>query len=125
MFDLTGKTALLTGASKGVGLAMATALAQHGATVVISARKQDALDAAVDEINGFVGATRAHAVAANVGYKEQLEALVAKTRDVSDRIDIFVGNAGVNPYYGATSEIPDAAYEKTMQSNVQSNLWLA
>ncbi|TMM55286.1 SDR family NAD(P)-dependent oxidoreductase [Sulfitobacter sabulilitoris] len=125
MFDLTGKVALLTGASKGMGLAMATGLAQHGATVVISARKQDQLDAAAAGIDQAVGATRAHGVACNVGYKDQLQALVDRTHDIAGPIDIVVGNAGVNPYYGPTSEIPDDAYEKTMAANVQSNLWLA
>ena len=125
LFDLTGRVALLTGASKGMGLAMATGLAQHGATVVISSRKQDQLDAAAEGINDAVGAARAHGVACNVGYKDQLEALVAQTRERAGSIDIVVGNAGVNPYYGPTSEIPDDAYEKTMKANVQSNLWLA
>ena len=125
MFDLSGKVALLTGASKGMGLAMASALAEHGATVVISARKQDQLDAAAAGINKAVGAERAHGVACNVGYKDQLQALVDKTHALAGPIDIVVGNAGVNPYYGPTSEIPDDAYEKTMAANVQSNLWLA
>ncbi|WP_146345587.1 SDR family NAD(P)-dependent oxidoreductase [Falsiphaeobacter marinintestinus] len=125
LFDLSGKVAVLTGASKGMGLEMATALAEHGATVVISARKQDQLDAAAAGINEAVGADRAIPVACNVGQKEQLEHLVAATRDKAGPIDIVVGNAGVNPYYGPTSDIPDDAYEKTMQANVQANLWLA
>ena len=124
LFDLTGKVALLTGASKGMGLAMAKGLAQHGATVVISARKQDQLDAAAEEINAM-GAGRAHAISCNVGYRDQLAALVEDARKAAGLIDIVVGNAGVNPYYGPTSEIPDEAYEKTMKANVQSNLWLA
>lgn len=124
MFDLTGKVALLTGASKGMGLAMAKGLAEHGAQVVISARRQEQLDAAAAEINAM-GRGRAHAFACNVGHKEQLEALVARTRAEVGPIDAVIGNAGVNPYYGVTSEIPDEAYEKTMRSNVQSNLWLA
>ncbi len=125
LFDLSGKVALLTGASKGMGLAMATALAEHGATVVISARKQDRLDEAAAEINAAVGAERAIPVACNVGHKDQLQALVETARAKAGPIDIVVGNAGVNPYYGPTSEIPDEAYEKTMAANVQSNLWLA
>ena len=125
LFDLSGRVALLTGASKGMGLSMAQALAEHGATVVISARKQDQLDAAAAQINDAVGETRAHGIACNVGYKEQLQALVDATRTRAGPIDIVVGNAGVNPYYGPTSEIPDDAYEKTMKANVQSNLWLA
>ncbi len=125
LFDLTGKVAVLTGASKGMGLAMATGLAEHGAKVVISARKQDQLDAAAAQINETVGADRAIGIACNVGYKDQLADLIAQTREKAGAVDIVVGNAGVNPYYGVTSEIPDAAYEKTMQANVQSNLWLA
>ena len=125
LFDLSGKVAVLTGASKGMGLAMATALAEHGARVVISSRKQDQLDAAAAAINDAVGAKRAVGIACNVGYKEQLGALIEKTRADLGSIDVVVGNAGVNPYYGVTSEIPDSAYEKTMQANVQANLWLA
>jgi len=125
LFDLSGKVALLTGASKGMGQQMATALAEQGATVVISARKQDRLDEAAAEINAAVGAERAIPVACNVGYKDQLAALVETARAKAGPIDIVVGNAGVNPYYGPTSEIPDEAYEKTMKANVQSNLWLA
>jgi NAD(P)-dependent dehydrogenase (short-subunit alcohol dehydrogenase family) len=125
LFDLTGKVAVLTGASKGMGLAMATGLADHGAMVVISSRKQDQLDEAAAQINETVGADRAIGIACNVGYKDQLAALIAQAREKAGAIDIVVGNAGVNPYYGVTSEIPDAAYEKTMQANVQSNLWLA
>lgn len=125
LFDLTGKVALLTGASKGMGLAMATALAHHGAKVVISSRKQDQLDLAAAAINEEVGAERAVGIACNVGYKDQLAELVARTRKDVGPIGVVVGNAGVNPYYGKTSEIPDDAYEKTMRANVQANLWLA
>lgn len=125
LFDLTGKTAVLTAASRGMGLEMARGLAMHGATVVISSRTQEDLDAAAADINESVGADRAHAVAANAGEKDDLQALVDKARDLSGPIDIVVGNAGVNPYFGPTSQIPDDAYEKTMAVNVQSNLWLA
>ena len=124
-FDLTGKVALLTGASKGMGRAMAEAFAAHGASVVISSRKQDQLDEAAAEINKSCGAQRVHAVAANAGRKEELEALVERTRRDVGPIDIVGGNAGVNIFYGPISEIPDEAYEKTMKTNVQANLWLA
>lgn len=125
LFDLTGKTAILTGASKGMGFQMAQGLAKQGAKVVISSRTQADLDAAADAINKACGAKRAYGVAANAGYKDQLDELVAKSRELAGKASIVVGNAGVNPYYGVTSEIPDKAYEKTMQVNVQSNLWLA
>ncbi|MGD9862378.1 MAG: SDR family NAD(P)-dependent oxidoreductase [Pseudodonghicola sp.] len=125
LFDLTGRVALLTGASKGMGKAMATALAAHGATVVISSRKQDQLDAAAADINAACGAPRAYGVAANAGRHDELKALVEETHRLAGPVDILVGNAGVNIFYGPISEIPDAAYEKTMQVNVQANLWLA
>ncbi len=124
MFDLTGKVALVTGASKGMGLAMATALADHGATVVIAARKPEALEAAAARVNAR-GKGKAFGIACNIGYKEQLEALVDKTRQLAGPIDALFGNAGVNPFYGATMDIPDSAYEKIMTANVQANLWLA
>ncbi len=125
LFDLSNKVAVLTGASKGMGKAMALALATQGATVVISSRKQDQLDATAAEINEACGAKRAYAIAANAGRHDELEALVSKTRESVGPIDIVIGNAGVNIHYGPISEIPDSAYEKTMQVNVQANLWLA
>ena len=125
MFDLTGKVALLTGASKGMGFEMAKGLAEQGATVVISSRTQDDLDAAAAEINKAVGAERAHGVAANIVHKDSLQALVDKTHEIAGPIDIVVGNAGVNPYFGPIAGISDKDYERTMNANVQSNLWLA
>jgi NAD(P)-dependent dehydrogenase (short-subunit alcohol dehydrogenase family) len=125
LFDLSGKTAVLTGASKGMGLAMATALAEHGARVVISARNQDQLETAAQTINSLCGKDMAIPVVANAGQREALENLVETARSRAGSIDIVIGNAGVNPYFGPTSEISDAAYQKTMTTNVQSNLWLA
>jgi NAD(P)-dependent dehydrogenase (short-subunit alcohol dehydrogenase family) len=125
LFDLTGRVALVTGGSKGIGKAMASALAQHGATVIVSSRKIDQCEAAVAEINAACGAVRAHAIAANAGRHEEVEALVSRTRADHGPVDVLVGNAAVNPHYGPISEIPDSAYEKIMATNVQSNLWLA
>ena len=124
LFDLTGKVALITGASKGMGLAMAEGLAEQGAKVVISSRKLDACQAAADSINAEFGEGSAIAIACNVGYKEQLQALVDETHERLGLIDILVGNAGVNPFFGPMSEIPDAAFDKIMQSNVRSNHWI-
>ena len=95
LFDLTGRTALLTGASRGMGLEMARALARCGARVVISSRKQDAVDAAAAAINDECGPDRAHGVAANAGRQGDLVALVEAARRLAGPVDIVIGNAGV------------------------------
>ena len=125
LFDLSGKVALITGASKGMGKSMAEGLAEHGAKVVISSRKQDQCEETATEINDRCGPGSAIAVACNIGYKEQLQNLVDTTHRQLGPIDFLIGNAGVNPYYGSILEIPDEAYNKIMESNVRSNLWLA
>ena len=124
LFDLTGRVALLTGASKGMGLHMAEGLAEHGARVVVSSRKIEQCEAAVARINDKCGEGSAIVIACNVGYKDQLEALVAETRSRLGPIDILIANAGVNPFYGPMSEIPDSAFDKIMNTNVRSNHWL-
>lgn len=124
LFDLTGQVALLTGSSKGMGQAMATALAEHGAKVVVSSRKMDQCEATAAEINALCGGERAIAIACNIGYKDQLQSLVDETRERLGPIDTLVANAGVNPFYGSMSDIPDAAFDKILASNVRSNHWL-
>ena len=124
LFDLSGAVALLTGASKGMGFSMAEGLAEHGARVVVSSRKLDQCEAAADEINGKCGRDAAIPIACNIGYKEQLESLVDQTHSNLGAIDILVCNAGVNPFYGPMSEIPDSAFDKIMNSNIKSNHWL-
>ena len=125
LFDLTGRVAVMTGASKGMGAEMARGLAQHGATVVISSRTQEDLDATAAKINEAVGVNRVHGVAANVAQTEELTALIEQTNEIAGTPTIVVGNAGANPYYGPTSGIPDEAYDRTLDVNVKSNLWLA
>ena len=121
-FDLTGRTAIVTGSSRGIGRAIAESLARAGAKVVISSRKAEACAAVVAAIEQDGGS--AIAVPCNIGHKEQLAALVAQTRKQFGTIDILICNAAVNPYYGPLADIPDEAYERTMDSNVRSNLWL-
>lgn len=104
---------------------MATALAEHGANVVISSRKQNELDEAAAQINEAAGRDCAIGIASNIGEKAQLADLVAQTKDRVGAINVLVGNAGVNVHYGPTHDIPDDAYEKIMSANVQSQLWLA
>lgn len=125
LFDLSGKVALLTGSSKGMGKAMAEGLAEHGARVVISSRRIEQCEAAAMEINDRCGAGSAVAIACNAGRKDELQALVEETRERLGRIDISIGNAGVNPFYGSITDIPDEAFDKTLSTNVKANLWLA
>ncbi len=124
LFDLTGKVALLTGASKGMGKAMAEGLAEHGAKVMLSSRKLDQCEAAAAEINAKCGEERVFGHACNAGYKDQLQALVDATHEQLGPIDILVGNAGVNPFFGPMSKISDDAYDKIMSTNVKANHWL-
>jgi NAD(P)-dependent dehydrogenase (short-subunit alcohol dehydrogenase family) len=98
LFDLTGKVALLTGASKGMGKSMAEGLAEHGAKVVISSRKLDQCEETAAEINEKCGEGTAVAIACNIGYKDQLQALVDETHEKLGKIDILISNAGVNPF---------------------------
>jgi len=124
LFDLTGKVAVVTGSSKGIGKAIAAAMADHGARVVISSRKADACEAVAAEINDRKTAGEAVAIPANIGHKDQLQSLVDQTRKRWGRIDILVCNAAVNPYYGPSAGIPDSAFDKILASNVKSNHWL-
>ena len=127
LFDLTGKVAVVTGSSRGIGRAIALALAQHGARVVVSSRKQKACDAVVDEINAACagGPGEAVAIPAHIGDKSQLQQLVDRTREHWGRIDVLVCNAAVNPVYGPAKDVTDEAFDKIMGCNVKSNHWLA
>lgn len=126
LFDLTGKTALITGSSKGIGRAMAEELARHGADVVISSRKQEACDEVSEAINrerdGLAGS--ATTIAAHIGHKEELERLVAQTNERLGKVDVLICNAAVNPYYGSMQDIPDSALDKILDVNIKSNHWL-
>lgn len=126
LFDLTGKVALITGSTKGIGRSIATAMAHHGATVVICSRKADACDRVAAEINAELHneAGSAVAIPANIGDKAALEKLVTATYAQLGRIDILVCNAAVNPFYGSMSELPDAAFEKILGVNIIANHWL-
>lgn len=123
MFNLTGKTAVITGSSRGIGKAIAIALAQQGANVVISSRKVEACTAVAQEINDL-GRGRAISLACNISHKEQLQGLVDQSRQQFGKIDILVCNAAVNPYFGSLSEMPDSALEKILHCNITSNHWL-
>lgn len=127
LFDLSGKNAIITGSSKGIGKAIAEQLAMHGANVVISSRKADACQVVADEINeklGAASANKAIVIPAHIGDKDALQHLVDETHAQLGQIDVLVCNAAVNPFYGPSKDIPDSAFEKIMQCNVLSNHWL-
>ena len=124
LFDLTGKTAIVTGSSKGIGKAIAHRLAEHGANVVVSSRKGDACEAAVAEINAAVERKAAIAIPANIAAKEALQRLVDETKAAFGRIDILVCNAASNPYFGPMENIADEQFTKILQNNIVSNHWL-
>jgi NAD(P)-dependent dehydrogenase (short-subunit alcohol dehydrogenase family) len=124
LFDLTGKSAIITGSTKGIGKAIAHRLAEHGANVVVSSRKGDVCDAVAAEINDLVGRKAAIAVACNIAAKEALQNLVDETNRAFGKIDILICNAASNPYFGPMSGMNDDQFNKILQNNIVSNHWL-
>ena len=123
LFDLSGQVAVVTGSTRGIGKSIAEELGKAGAKVVISSRNADACEATRAEL-AQKGLT-VMAQPCNVGRKEEVSALVAAAIKAWGRIDIMVCNAAVNPYYGPLGGLSDEAFDKVMNSNVKSNLWLA
>lgn len=124
LFDLTGKVALVTGSTKGIGAAIVHRLAEHGAKVVVSSRKADACATVATAINDERGAEVAAAIPCNINDKAQLQHLVDSTRQKWGKIDVLICNAAINPYYGAGLDIGDDAFDKIMAANIRSNHWL-
>lgn len=122
-FDLTGKVAIVTGSSRGIGQSIAECMAALGAKVVVSSRKADACEDVAKGIRAKGG--DAHVIACNISRRAEVEALVEGTAKHYGGIDILVCNAAVNPYYGPLANMPDDAFDKIMASNVKSNIWLA
>ena len=122
-FDLTNKVAVITGASKGIGKAMALGLAEFGATVIVSSRKQEAVDSVAEEFIklGF----SALGIECHMAKKEDRIKLVEKIIKKYGRIDILINNAGTNPYFGPISKMPEDLYQKTMDINVNSAIELS
>ncbi len=123
-FDLTGKVAVITGSSRGIGRAIAEGLAAQGARVVISSRKQDACEEVAAAINAEHGQGSAVAIAASISEKAQLEDLFAQTREKLGPVDILICNAASNPHYGSMDGISDDQFRKVLDNNILSNHWL-
>ena len=124
LFDLSGKVALITGSSRGIGKSIAEQMALQGARVVISSRKAPACEEVAAEINARHGEKRAIAVPASISSKSDLENLVQETMSAFGRIDVLVCNAASNPYYGPLAGISDDQFRKIFDNNVLANNWL-
>ena len=122
MLDLKNKVAIITGSTKGIGKAIAYQMAEAGAKVIISSRKKDICDKVTQEIisNGLV----ASSIPCHVGNKEDIKKLVNKTVRNFGRIDILVCNAATNPAFGPISNLDDGAFDKIIQVNLKSSIWL-
>jgi NAD(P)-dependent dehydrogenase (short-subunit alcohol dehydrogenase family) len=122
-FDLTGKVAIVTGASKGIGESIARGLAEHGAKVVVSSRKQDAVDAVAASFKA--DGLEAVGVACHVGDDDQLKNLVAKTVEHYGGVDIVINNAATNPVFGHLVKNDGEIFDKIMNVNVKACMLLA
>jgi len=122
-FDLTGKTAVITGSSKGIGRAIAEGMAEAGASVVISSRKPDPCLAVAAAIRAAGG--KAEAIPCHIGHDDQRRQLIDETQRRVGAVDILVCNAAINPYYGPIENTPDEVFDRMMSVNVRCNLNLA
>lgn len=125
LFNLEGRTALITGSTRGIGKAIAMRMAEHGARVTASSRKPEACEQTAEEINLRFGKGTAISAPCNVFHKDQVEDLVARTRAAFGAIEILVANVGVNPHFGPLLETSDSALERIWRCNVTANLWLS
>ena len=116
--SLRGKTAIVTGASRGIGKAIAKSFVDAGAQVMLTSRKLDALQAAAKEIDG-----ETDVFAANAGEIDQAQACIDATMKRFGTIDILVNNAATNPYYGQTLGVDSARFDKTFQVNLKGPLF--
>lgn len=125
LFDLTGQNAIVTGASRGIGEAIARRLAQHGARVAVSSRKLDACREVADSINEAEGREAAVPIACNISHREQLQALTDEATDTLGPITIGVANAAVNVHYGPSAGIDEGQFDKIIGANVKSTHFLS
>lgn len=123
LFDLTGRLALVTGASRGIGEAIARTLAANGAEVIISSRKQEGCEKVAEAINAEGG--KARAAACHIGETDQIGALFRKIRDEHGRLDILVNNAAANPYFGHILDTDEGAFQKTVDVNIRGYFFMS
>jgi NAD(P)-dependent dehydrogenase (short-subunit alcohol dehydrogenase family) len=123
LFDLTGKIALVTGASRGIGEEIAKLLAEQGAHVIVSSRKLDGCQVVADAIVAQGGS--AEAVACHVGNMDDIAAVFAHIKDAHGKLDILVNNAATNPYYGHILDTDLAAYNKTVDVNIRGYFFMS
>ena len=123
LFDLTGKIALVSGASRGIGEATAKLLAAHGAHVVCSSRKADGCGRVAEEIQAAGG--KASAFACHVGEMEQIDALVEHVKTTHGRLDILVNNAAANPYFGHILDTDLGAFQKTVDVTIRGYFFMS
>ena len=122
-FDMTGKVAIITGSSRGIGQAIAEEMAEHGAKVVISSRNIEACEEVASAINAkHPGA--AFAVTSSLSSKDSLQALVDESRQKFGKVDVLVCNAASNPHYGPMATITDEQLKKTLEHNIVAQHWL-
>ena len=118
LFELDGKVAIITGSSKGIGLAIARGLAEHGANIVLSSRNQEALDVQVNKLKK--DGLNAVAHSCHVGDENQRKDLIKKTIESFGKIDILVNNAAINPVYDSLEKMSSEVYEKMMNVNLKA-----
>jgi len=123
LFDLSGKTALITGASRGIGKAIAELLAEQGAHVIISSRKIEGCAAVAAEIEARGGS--AEAMACHIGDLKQIESAIAQIRARHGKLDILVNNAAINPYFGHILDTPPDAFQKTIDVNMRGYFYMS
>jgi NAD(P)-dependent dehydrogenase (short-subunit alcohol dehydrogenase family) len=124
LFDLSGKVAVVTGSSRGIGRAIVQRMAEQGASVVVSARNIEPCREVAAAINAKYGNGRAIAAAANISSKEQLQQLIDEANRAFDKIDVLVCNAASNPHFGPMHTIADEQLRKILDNNIVSNHWL-
>ncbi|MCU7554018.1 SDR family oxidoreductase [Alteromonas sp. ASW11-19] len=123
IFDLTGKVALVTGASRGIGESIARLLAEHGAHVIVSSRQLEGCEAVASAIRDAGG--KASAYACHVGDMEQIGDIFTRIQAEHGKLDILVNNAAANPYFGHILDTDLAAFNKTVEVNVRGYFFMS